>query len=268
MASPIQGVPELRGARLKLQRAEEHLGQLIAEHEAFLARNPYRMLAELDPDSDYQILWRVKIVEPPPLERWSSLVGECVHALRSALDHTAYSLVQINRPGTEHAEFPIIKDKYVTDAEGTRLRWPVVGPQKLPGVGRRPLAQFKWLQPYRRRDGNERFDRLWVIHRMDIIDKHRRLNLVKPLVRNIKYHTFDCDLVNDERLAGPFEDGTPIAHYSVCQTGPNVKVRAEFAFDVLFGEGEPLQGEPVMERLHDLLAFTGFVVARFDRFFV
>lgn len=268
MSRPVQGVSQLHGARLKLQRAEEHLGQLITEHEAFLARNPYRMLAELDPDPEYQILWRAKIVEPPPLERWSSLVGECVHALRSALDHTAYALVQINRPGTEHAEFPIIKDKYVTDADGTRLRWPVVGPQKLPGVGRDARAQVKWLQPYRRRDGNERFDRLWVIHRMDIIDKHRRLNLVRPLVRNIQYHTFDCDIVTDERLAGPFEDGTPIAHYSVRQTGPNVKVRAEFAFDVLFGEGEPLEGEPVMERLHDLLAYAGFVVARFDRFFL
>lgn len=264
----MQGVAQLHGARLKLQRAEEHLGQLMAEHQEFLARNPYRMLGELDPDPRYQILWRAKIIEPPPLERWSSLVGECVHALRSSLDHTAYALVQLNRPGTEHAEFPVIKDKYVTDSEGTRLRWPVAGPQKLPGVGRRPLAQVKWLQPYRRRDGSERYDRLWVIHRMDIIDKHRRLNLVKPLVRDIGYVTNDCEVIRDERLAGPFEDGTPIARYAVRQTGPNVKVRAEFLFDVLFGEGEPLEGEPVMERLHDLLAYTGFIIARFDRFFV
>ena len=33
---------------MKLQRAEEHFGQLGFEHQAFLNRNPYRMLREHD----------------------------------------------------------------------------------------------------------------------------------------------------------------------------------------------------------------------------
>lgn len=272
-----KGAEQLRGARAKLQRAEEHLGQLITEHELFLQRNPYRMLPERDIKPGYDILWRAKIVEQPPLEKWSSLAGECVHALRSALDHTAFELVQINRPGTDYAEFPIFKDKYLVDDNGgvrlnkkgvPRLLWREKGPSKLPGVDRAPLAQIKWLQPYRRRDTNERFDPLWLIHAMDIIDKHRRLNLVKPLVRYLRYHTTDCEIVANERLAGPFEDGTPIARYRARPTGPNMQVKTEFGFDVLFGDGEPLDGRPVMDELHKLLTYTGYVISRFDRFFV
>ena len=72
---------------MKLQRAEEHFGELRREHAEFLARNPYRCLIEDDPGREgHALLWRVKVVEAPPLEKWSSLVGECVHALRSALD--------------------------------------------------------------------------------------------------------------------------------------------------------------------------------------
>src|SRR4051812_32779762 len=120
----MQGAVQLGGARTKLQRAEEHLGQLVAEHERFLGeRNPYRMLPEVDPDPGYDTLWRVKIVDPPPLEKWSALVGDCVHALRSALDHTAYAVVQINRPGTDYAEFPILRDKYVGAGVKRELRW-------------------------------------------------------------------------------------------------------------------------------------------------
>lgn len=274
----MPGADNLRGARMKLQRAEEHLGQLEAEHRRFIDRNPYRMLPELDPDPGYDVLWRAKIVEHPPLEKWSSLAGECVHALRSALDHVAYALVQLNRPDTDYAEFPIFRDKYVLDKKTgavlvdvktgePRLRWRESAPKKLPGVGREPLAQMKWLQPYRRRDLDERFHPLWLIHEMDVIDKHRRLNIVKPLVRYLRYHTTDCEIVANERFAGPFEDGTPIARYRARATGPNMHVQTEFGFDVLFGEGEPVQGEPVMERLHGLLQYTGFVVSRFDRFF-
>ena len=114
---------QLGGARAKLQRAEEHFGQLVADHSRFITeRNPYRMLREADPEPGFYI-WRAKIVEPPPLEKWAAMAGECVHALRSALDHTAFELVRINRPASEYSEFPIFKEKggeHGWDAESER----------------------------------------------------------------------------------------------------------------------------------------------------
>jgi hypothetical protein len=243
---------ELSGARTKLLRAYEHLSELRAHHEKFVTeRNPYRMLSEADPEPGYY-LWRAKIEEPPPLEKWASLAGESVHALRSALDHTAHELVHINRPGDDYSEFPIYKN---------RKRWIKDGPGKLPGVDRKVIAQVKWLQPYRRA---EQFDFLWVIHALDIIDKHRRLNLVSPLMRQARFTSIPPNQIDAEILAGPFIDGTPIARFKL---GPNVNVQTQFAFDIAFGEGELRQGEPVMETLERLCTYAGFVVARFDRFF-
>jgi hypothetical protein len=241
---------QLRGARAKLQRAEEHFGELQADHDRFIAeRNPYRMLRENDPERGYY-LWRAKIVEPPPLEKWASLAGECVHALRSALDHTAFELVRIRRPRSEYSEFPVFKD---------RSEWIKKGPQKLPGIDRKPLAQVQWLQPYRRAGDA---DPLWIVHYLDIVDKHRRLNLVSPILRRLVTRPVGV-IVDLERYAGPFEDGTPIARFRM--TG-DMSVNTEFAFDIAFGE-TMLQGHPVLDVLEFLRVYTAGVVARFDRFF-
>lgn len=248
---------ELRGARTKLQRAEEHLGQLRAEHDRFIhERNPYRMLREADPERGY-FVWRAKIVEPPPLEKWASIAGECVHALRSALDHTAFELVRHTMPSASYSEFPIFKD---------RGEWKSKGERKLPGVSRKVLAQVKWLQPYRRA---ERYDALWQLHMLDIIDKHRHLNIVSPLMRRAHFTAVGGKVIDQTTLAGPFVDGTPVARFRmVPDPGSNMYVQTEFAFDIAFGEGEVLTNEPVMETLERLLVGTGGIIARFDRFFV
>lgn len=237
---------QLSGARAKLQRAEEHLGQFRSEHERFVSeRNPYRALKERDVEPRYYV-WRVKIVEPPPLERWASMTGECVHALRSALDHTAFELVQINSLGIAYSELPIFKER--SGAKG----WDKNGEQKLPGVDRKVLTQTKWLQPYRR-DGE--LDPLWVIHDLDIIDKHRRLNLVSPMLSHSRYTTTNIGDIEDvQNLAGPFVDGTPVARFRL-RSG-DVAVQTEFAFDIAFGEGT-LRDLPVMRTLENLIVYAG-----------
>ena len=96
------------------------------------------MLPECDPNLEYETLWRVKVVEHPPLEKWSSLAGECLHALRSALDHTAFALVQMNRPGEDYAEFPIIKNKFFVKGHKRRLRWDRDAERKLPASSAAP----------------------------------------------------------------------------------------------------------------------------------
>ena len=92
----------LSGARMRLQRAEEHRGQ-------FRERNPYRMLREHDLDRgvDYY-LWRAKIVEEPPYEKWSSLIGECAHVLRSALEYTAFAVVNAKTHVSDKSGLPIL----------------------------------------------------------------------------------------------------------------------------------------------------------------
>jgi len=214
------------------------------------------MLREMDREPQFYV-WRAKIVEPPPLERWSSIAGECLHALRSALDHTAHELVRIKRPAAEYSEFPIFKDRSGSNG------WAEKGKGKLPGVDKKVVTQVQWLQPYRR---DCELDPLWVIHWLDIIDKHRRLNLVSPYLSFARYTTArEGDIADIESLAGPFEDGTPVARFRL-RGGDDVAVKTEFAFDISFGEGI-LKNKPVMRSLESLMVYVGGVISRFDRFF-
>jgi hypothetical protein len=255
----MQPAEQLRGARTKLQRAEEHLGQLRSEHDRFVAeRNPYRMLREADLEAKDYYLWRAKIVEQPPLEKWASMAGECVHALRSALDHTAFELVRAVDPAATYSEFPIYKDE--TGKDG----WNNNGKRKLPGVSEQVLAVVNVLQPYKRR---KEFDPLWRVHMLDIIDKHRHLNFVSPFLRRARFLA-EGGTVDTEILAGPFKDGTPVARFKMSpDQSANMYVQTEFTFDIAFGGGELIINEPVLVMLEDSLVWTGGVVACFDRFF-
>jgi hypothetical protein len=71
------------GARLKLARADEHFGELWADHDRFLARNPYRALRETD-KKDHHFLWRIKVVEESPFDRWGAIAGESAAPRRPA----------------------------------------------------------------------------------------------------------------------------------------------------------------------------------------
>lgn len=248
---------------MKLLRAQEHLGQLQADHARFVYElNGYRMVREADAEPGYYI-WRANIERPPPIDTWSALAGDCVHALRAALDHTAFALVQINRSGAEYSEFPIYIDppKSVRNPKG----WDKAHPRKLCGVDRKVLAQVNWLQPHRR---GGVLDRLWVVHCLDIIDKHRRLNLVEPALLDLGWRLSDCRLEGEKKWLGPLKDGAPVSRFKLVPTGPNVRVQTEFAFDITLGETEPpLAGEPVIRTLEALADYVGFVVSRFDRFF-
>src|SRR5437899_172522 len=133
---------------MKLLRAEEHLSELQADHERFVSeRNPYRMLREADPSPATTTGGRRS--RKRRLSRNGALSLEsAIHALRSALDHAAPELVNINQPSFDYSEYPVFKDSQ---------EWIAKGPRKLPGVDRKMLAQVQWLQPYRRA---EHFDPL------------------------------------------------------------------------------------------------------------
>ena len=192
----------LSGARMRLQRAEEHHGQLNLELAQFLERNPYRMLREHDLErGEGYFLWRAKIVEEPPYEKWASLIGECAHALRSALDYTAYAIVNAKEVVSEKSSFPILDDPG---------KWESVHPAYLPGVDPDVLSAIEGLQPYNL--GEER-DALWIVHQLDIIDKHRRLGLVDATVHGTEWRAVYGELSEIDYGAGPFKDGSAVARF-------------------------------------------------------
>lgn len=160
----------LVGARLKLERGREHVRSLLAEARAFLDSEPYSVEAF---DRGEQRVFILRALANPP-ERLALIAGDAVHNLRSALDLAACDLVSRNGGAVnDDTAFPIVKER-----SGLR-----------PGLGRlkgaRPavVEAVKELDPCR--DGNPS---LWLLHRLDILDKHRLLMVV-----GMSYRSFTFD---------------------------------------------------------------------------
>ena len=195
----------------------------------------------------------------PPLEKWSSLIGECVHALRAALDHTAYALVNRETLVSEKdPAFPILDN---SDA------WKSVHPQKLPGIPPKALALIERLQPYNRTPVG---DVLGNIHELDIRDKHRRLNLVNATIEGTHWGAEGAEIEVEPTDAGigPFVDGAVVGRWRLVPDVPDQKMHMQtnFVFGITMGEGEPCAGRPVLAMLHRYRAVVGAVVTGFAEY--
>lgn len=161
---------------VKLARAKEHLDTLNSEIDRFATKKPYafHVITEYGSNRSHDVEW----LREPPL-RWSAIVGDCVHNLRSALDHIVWALSGGDGNAPSHAEFPIFIDeeKYLKrtkegePARGSGL-WKIQAVSAFKGK-----AVFYRLQPFNGTDDPTRHP-LWILHELDRVDKHRRLHVV------------------------------------------------------------------------------------------
>jgi hypothetical protein len=142
----------------RINRAKKHLNVLNREIKGFIAGKPYRYIIKKDPKDGLDIFYPYLVKQLPLV--WGFLIGEVVHGLRSALDNIAWSLaVQQD----EITCFPIfLKESNQFTVRLKRLREDI-------------RADVEALQPYNRTDGKKRTHPLWILQRMDIIDKHRTI---------------------------------------------------------------------------------------------
>jgi hypothetical protein len=164
----------VRDVNAKLKRAEHHLGKLKTLTEGSGVAN--LVTTWTDRDRKGRVRVRVKEVREIPPE-WHVRIGECVHDMRSALDHLAYGLNIIGSrqdPPPNHGQsaFPIYSDR-ITFRRGSSR-----------GRKAEPLIRFfPWgartavesLQPYRGRKRDPITNqRLADLTELANIDKHRR----------------------------------------------------------------------------------------------
>jgi hypothetical protein len=147
-------VPSLDGSYAKLLRAREHLDLLNAE----IARNRDSVLravlteALFDPDRSE---FRIQIVKAPEVpRRFSTIIGDVIHNLRSALDYLAHEVTALNPQGPyDKSQFPIVDEPadlnerrnkktlaYFTSEQRTIVEWhqPYNSPAR--NYGNDPLA--------------------------------------------------------------------------------------------------------------------------------
>ncbi len=215
--------------RRKLDWASKHIEHLNIAQQTWLGTGAYVFVPEQDPKTGRTIV-RAKITEPPPPEL-SLILGDTAHVLRSALDHLALELAVAHHrpnpitPAVEKAsEFPIFPEKVghelgsntfnrVEKKTGKPARGS--GLHKLQGAHPDAIKAIEGIQPYHRGAAYAE-DPLWVIHELDRIDKHRRLNLTTYAVGQIGLNSGPSGTatinahIEQAGHNGPVEDGTPV----------------------------------------------------------
>lgn len=174
----------LRGVRLKLARARNHLDALKDSYAAFCDRDPFTVSMRYeDREQTVQIredsgeertetrvqeeaVFRWHVQERPPTA-WSVIIGDCLQNARAALEHLAWQLAYPEYGGsgpTRGTSFPILDQR--------PRSWRLVE-----GVGNAANEVFECLQPYQR-GADAQLDPLWILNELARVDRHQVLHVV------------------------------------------------------------------------------------------
>jgi hypothetical protein len=160
-------------------RAEEHLHAFRREVALFREIEPYEVTEDRNGDPE-ALLFTVRARQFPQA-RWSVIIGDLVHNLRSALDLLANALVYAagNEPVTEGArktQFPILK-KRPARREGTSPPTTIIAG----GVSPEAARILDALQPYTWAD-DPALHPLAILATLSNKDKHRHLNFILSFI--------------------------------------------------------------------------------------
>ncbi len=165
------------GAKLKVQRAGEHIQQLHLRLTEFVRDNGHIVRVKRETNTGCDALEFIPCKTLPP--DFMCIVGDVVHNLRCALDF-ALSDIEFALTGqrTKDVEFPTYKARdYLERAITKRLE------------GKAPKRVINYIvdsiQPYEGGYGEP----IYQLHRLDIEDKHRLIipHLQLEYIRNIRY---------------------------------------------------------------------------------
>lgn len=177
MPVPEADVPEsdysyhrLAGVVAKFNRSRQQFDVLRSEIGEFFEQDPrpHHSRGYFDPEA-WEWIERFQIREAPPL-RFGVVLGDCLHNLRSALDHLICQLTLLEG-GTmadcEKTQYPI--------ASKSEEQFEGIADYRIPMLSKRHRAMVKQTQPYRAGDDASAHP-LSVLAELSNADKHRVLN--------------------------------------------------------------------------------------------
>jgi hypothetical protein len=196
MRDPLSGIDE------RLKRADDNIRNLHAEISGFFAESEYPVI----PNTDGELFRKAVAYHQGrdiPL-RFSILAGEIVHHLRSCLDHITWQLSteeqRVSHP--KRIEFPVFEKRPSTKDERSSYQRKVEGFQSATA-----LEMIEDIQPYN--SPNPSDDLLLILHKMDIVDKHRELvffysistlqvpmNFIDTYIRYQRGHATTAEMAN------------------------------------------------------------------------
>jgi hypothetical protein len=229
---------ELRGVKLRLERAHEHIDALKHESRMFMAElpEPYGWSIETDPESGDYII-RARVIRTPPV-RLGILAADAAHTLRAALDMIAWEVARAgtNPPadGDTQTSFPICTKPELWESRATK--------RMLAHIDDEPKEVIRSFQPCYRPTYPPR---LQVLQAIDNWAKHKAVpdlmsfyvGVIRPLTAfqliSFNAHAFDDgDEMARARWVGP-------------STGVDKRFRAQILCHVGFSKGGPGFGWPI-----------------------
>jgi hypothetical protein len=225
----------------RLERASEHIEHLDAEVDAFLDRYPYAFVQKAEADG-WQSLHAVVEDSPP---RISTIFGDVVHNLRSALDQLIWQLVIADggKPTTANA-FPIFLDEKAFFARVDSGK-----PERSPLRGIDPdgaiRAFIQRSQPFNK--PSPRDEPLNIVNHLANRDKHRVSYVLRPfahppLMNQVVVTPPGAEIIDREamHLPGPLEHDAPFLRLRFADTvmDPKMTVQGDWRLVTSFVESK------------------------------
>lgn len=199
---------QLLGVRLKIERTEHHIRDLELAIDDFVGMKPYEIGIKFDANTGQKIYYVTRVEEVAP--RIGLIVGDALNNLRSALEHLAMQLFLIGPGGGKEKDigFPIIdtsdKAKYISSRAA-----------KVEGIAPSAIAMIDAIEPFKGGKGHS----LWALHRLNNIDKHRRLGIVGAAFRGLWVNPVVEEIVRENALRNPSIVGRMPDDWSMRGTG-------------------------------------------------
>lgn len=232
----------LAGAIEKFNRAKEQFDELRSEMDSFFngEPKPYFSVGEFDPDAR-EWVERFHIREEPPLG-FGVILGDCVHNLRSCLDHVVWQVTRLDGgTPTKDTQFPI--------ASKSERQFESIAAQRIPGLSASHRALVKDVQPYQAGDRAHAHP-LGVLATLSNTDKHQVINATysfldtdpQPILDGLVFQGPGQSPVVSFHMASRgtrLEDGTPwlcIRFAPGQEPSGKVEMEGNLTLGVAFGE--------------------------------
>ncbi len=168
-------------AQLKVSRAQNHITDLEVQFKTFIEKKPHRFSIKHNKQTGQAVI-QIRFVEDVP-ESFSVVIGDAIHNLRCALDHTMWELMGWDGGAQDrHTQFPVRDDKTNFDSACNGIRTPSEWIKHL-------FIGFECFQ-------TGRGEVFYLINSLDNSDKHR---VIAPVLRATIHPPFQIF----------YEDGTP-----------------------------------------------------------
>lgn len=239
---------QLDGCFAKIERAKELIDDVDRYIASILSKAPYQVVGQNQPDRNRYAFW----VEGPAIPlQVSVMAGEVFHHLRSALDHVIWALaLRAKSPPSSRIQFPV--------ADTAKKYKDAVRRGDLDGVPVVAHTLIESIQPYQ--SDPPEHSLLKALHQLNIIDKHRLLNIVTTAMRP------DSRLVVNPKGPGlmivlpeakpgatifhrAMEDDIEIQWIAYEPGAPNVEIGNDFSIEIVFEEVAARERQPVVQTL-------------------